>query len=147
MNPPGGNHRGSIFRLLAGNALMRRDSGIGVDSWGDAMGAPRHVRLAERPVEELVSRYIGGMSVLFVPVEDAPGPDSERGYIERHSIALLSGFADAAVDPPSPEWLGHHCDRERVRSSGLWNNNHVDERYDPGFLNVLKKSVEAADLT
>jgi hypothetical protein len=62
--------------------------------------------------------------------------------IERNAIALLSNYGKAVIDPPSPDWLGRHCDRERVRISGLWNNNHVDEAYDPGFLDLM----EAASL-
>jgi hypothetical protein len=31
-----------------------------------------------------------------------------------------------------------YSDRERVRQSGLWNNRHVDETYDPRFLDVFE---------
>jgi hypothetical protein len=48
-----------------------------------------------------------------------------------------------AVDPPAPDWLGHYSDRERVRRSGLWNQNHVEEAYDPAFLDVLGSMVAA----
>lgn len=41
------------------------------------------------------------------------------------------------------EWLGHSSDRERVRGSGLWNQNHVDENYEPGFLDGLQQLVAA----
>jgi hypothetical protein len=30
-----------------------------------------------------------------------------------------------------------------VRRSGLWNNRHVGERYDPSFLDVLAERVDA----
>ena len=59
--------------------------------------------------------------------------------IERNAIALLSGYAESALDPPSPGWLGLHSDRKPVRRSGLWNNRHVDESYDPLFLDVLEE--------
>ena len=76
---------------------------------------------------------------------DAPGPASVRGYIERNSIALLSNLGKAPLDPPSAQWRGHGCDRgERVRNSGLWNQRHVDETYDPAFLDVLSDLVERA---
>ena len=114
MKPPGGNHRGSVFRLLVGNALIGRDPRVGIDSWSvKKIKDVRRARLAERSLEEMVSRRIGGMSVAFVPIEDASGPDSERGYVERNAIALLSGFPDRASDPPSSNWLGHHCDRRK----------------------------------
>ena len=142
LNPPGGDHRSSVFRLLVGNALTGRDPRIGIDSWGTKkVEDARRARHAERPLEEMVSRRIGGMSVAFVPIED--GPDSERRYVERNAIALLSGFPGRASDPPSPNWLGHHCDREKVRLSGLWNNNHVTGVHESGFLSVFERLVDA----
>lgn len=56
-----GNHRGSIFRLHVGAALLAR-----------------------------VSEHIGSMSVLWVDVPDEPGPGSMRSFIARNAIALLS---------------------------------------------------------
>ncbi|MCY3690484.1 MAG: hypothetical protein OXH30_00575, partial [Chloroflexi bacterium] len=133
-----GNHRGSVFRKLIGEALIRRDCLTnGADTWGRGNTAPRDVRDVERPIEMAVSRYIGAMPFLIVPVLDAPGPDSKRGYIERNAIALLSAYNTADADTPSPQWLGCHSSRERVRRSGLWNNDHVNEDYSPEFLNVL----------
>ena len=58
-------------------------------------------------------------------------------------IALLSDHGEAAIDPPSQRWLGHHCTRQRVQSSGLWNNKYIDEPYDPSFLSVLEQYIEA----
>ena len=96
------------------------------------------------PLECLVSQRIGEMSIVFLPVEDEPGSDSLRGFIERNAIALLSGYVESLIDPPSPNWLGHHSTRERVRRSGLWNNNHVDESVDPVFLDVFSDLVHEA---
>ena len=138
LHPSGGNHRGSIFRLLIGEALIRRDGlTAGASTWGQGSNAPRDVREDERLIEIEVSRHIGAVSFLFLPVLDAPGPDSQRAYIERNSIALLSGYSSASIDPPDPQWLGLNSSRERVHRSGLWNNNHVDEDYSPEFLDVL----------
>jgi hypothetical protein len=81
------------------------------------------------------------MRFLWLAIEDEAGPDSRRGYIERNSIALLSHYNKPALDPPSQGWLGHHSDRERVRKSGLWNQNHVEEAYDPAFLDALDRLV------
>jgi len=74
-------------------------------------------------------------------IEDEAGPESRRGFIERNSIALLSNYNKPRLDPPSAVWLGHHCNRERVRNSGLWNSIHVDEDYDPAFLDELDRLV------
>jgi hypothetical protein len=69
------------------------------------------------------------MPFLWLSIEDDAGPHRLRSYIERNSIALLSNYHKLALDPPSQSWLGHHSHRERVRKSGLWNQNHVDELY------------------
>lgn len=141
LRPVGGNHRGSIFRLLAGDAMMRAGLIEHLDSWGRGSSAPADVRMSEHSAEIQVSKYIGSMPFLFLPVLDPAGPDSRRGYIERNSIALISSYAPEPIDPPSPQWLGLHSSRERVRRCGLWNNNHVDEEHDPEFLDVFDKLV------
>ena len=82
------------------------------------------------------------MPFLFLGVEDEPGPASERGFIERNAIALLSAFREAPPDSASPGWLGRSSDRERVRLSGLWNNNHVDEAYDASFLDLMRLRID-----
>ena len=136
----GGNHRGSIFRLIVGAALMNREK-LDFPTWGQGNTASRDVRSGELALERLVSRVIGNMRFLWLPIEDEAGPESSRGYIERNCIALLSNYNKAALDPPSQSWLGHHSDRERVRKSGLWNQNHVDEACEPAFLDTLDRLV------
>jgi hypothetical protein len=101
------------------------------------------VRTGERVLEREVSQTIGKMPFLWLAMEDESGPQSLRGYIERNSIALLSNYSKPPLDPPSQHWLGRHCDRERVRNSGLWNSNHGDERYDPAFLDELDRAISA----
>lgn len=91
-----------------------------------------------------MSRYIGVMPFLHLAVNDEPSPESMRAYLERNSIALLSNSASVArevSDPPSDFWLGRFCPNPKVRQSGLWNRRHVDERYDPEFLNRLQELV------
>jgi hypothetical protein len=142
-NPGGGNHRGSIFRLHVGTALLA--SGDWPESihatWGVGGSASAEVRAAEYPLERAVSEYIGAMPFLWLEVDDAPGPMSNRGLIERGAIGLLSNAASPAIDPPSPVWLGRHADRETIRRSGLWNVEHVNEHYDPRFLQVLAQHM------
>jgi hypothetical protein len=141
--PGGGNHRGSIFRLHVGTALL-----AGGDwpecvraSWGKGATAPAAIRADEHPLEHAVSAHIGAMPILWVAVDDAPGPDSDRGVIEAGTIALLSNYERPPIDPPSAGWLGHDAASERVRSSGLWNVSHVrDQTYDR-VLDVLAEHV------
>jgi hypothetical protein len=136
----GGNHRGSIFRLIVGAALIKRE-GFDFPTWGAGSTAKKDVTSRELALERQVSRVIGSMWVLWLAIEDATGPESRRGYVERNSIALLSNYNKPPLDPPSQGWLGHHSDRERVRKSGLWNQNHVEETCDPAFLETLDKLV------
>jgi hypothetical protein len=129
----GGNHRGSIFRLIVGAALMARN-GDQSPTWGHGKSAPAELRAKETGLECEVSKIIGAMPFLWLAVDADTGGGTLRGDIERDIIALLSNYGKEAVDPPSPEWLGHLCNRGRVRASGLWNSHHVDETYDPAFL-------------
>jgi len=138
----GGNNRGSIFRLIVGAALVNRD-GVTCASWGNGQTAKREVRNGELTLECAVSQLIANMPFLWLAVDDEAGPESSRGYIERNSIALLSNFNRTALDPPSSTWLGRRSNRERVRNSGLWNSNHVDEAYEPSFLDNLDDLVRA----
>ena len=141
----GGNHRGSIFRLIVGAALIKKD-GLDYPSWGKGDSAPREVRKLEQCLERMVSTVIGDMPFLWLAVEDEPRPESLRGYIERNAIALLSNWGKQPVDPPSTSWLGHHCNREKVRASGLWNSNHVNEDYDPAFLETLACLIDEMEI-
>jgi len=136
----GGNHRGSIFRLLVGTALAETN-GMTIPTWGQGSSAPKPIREKEKPLEELVSKTIGEMPFLWLDVPDPVGLENLRDYIERNAIALLSNYNRPVLDPPSSSWLGAHCNREKVRASGLWNQNHVDKAYDPAFLDELERLV------
>ncbi len=136
----GGNHRGSIFRLIVGTALIKRNGHL-FPTWGKGSSAPRDLRQDELPLEQSVSKVIGAMPVLWLAINDEPGPDSLRGYIKRNTIALLSNHDKDRIDPASENWLGGCCNRKRVKTSGLWNQNHVNEQYDPAFLDTLETLV------
>ena len=82
------------------------------------------------------------MQVLWLAIRDDPGPKNRRGYIERNAIALLSNYRKPAIDIPSRSWLGTHCEQDRVRESGLWNSNHVKDRYDPMFLDTVADLID-----
>ena len=138
----GGNHRGSVFRLIVGTALIERDA-IDCSSWDDRRSsAPREILEREHLLECVVSQVIGNMPFLWLSIEDEPGPQSLRGFIERNAIALLSNYGKPPIDPPSGSWLGSYCTRQKVRTSGLWNSNHVDESYDPAFLDTLASLID-----
>jgi hypothetical protein len=140
-----GNHRGSIFRLHVGNALLRRDERE-IATWGIGSVAPPALRTsevlreAEARHEQQVSDYIGQLPVLWVAVPDEASPASERSIIERNAIALLSQDAQRSVMPANG-WLGEHSPRREIRESRLWNLNYVDDDYARGFLAVLERAV------
>lgn len=138
----GGNHRGSIFRLIVGAALLSDRNEV--PTWGDK-SVQSAARATELRVEREVSTFIGSMPFLWLSIDDEAGPSSLRGYVERNAIALLSNYNRAPIDPPCDAWLGLRCNRERVRSSGLWNSNHVDEAYDREFLDRLEHLVEQSE--
>ncbi|MCU1372531.1 MAG: hypothetical protein JWO77_3725 [Ilumatobacteraceae bacterium] len=127
----GGNHRGSIFRLHTGTALLASESDFEHDparqTWGRGGSAPPGAKDLELTLERAVSQRIGQMPFLWLDVDDAPGRASDRGLIESSSIALLSNLANSQADRPSPGWLGHHADRAAIQRSGLWNVNHVND--------------------
>lgn len=58
--------------------------------------------------------------------------------IERNCIALLSNHARDPIDPPSDGWLGHHARAPQIRTSGLWNVNHIT---DPRVLHDLAAAI------
>ena len=143
----GGNHRGSIFRLLVGEALSARGSCQSSASWGrrnSFAAATLELRISrsdlkasEAPIESAVSHYLGRMSFVLLPIDDEPGRDSLRGLIERNTIALLSNLDREPLDAPSSAWLGRSSVRRHVAVSGLWNQRHVDQTYDPEFLQTF----------
>src|SRR6266487_269898 len=89
--------------------------------------AERAVR--ENQLERAVSHHIGVMPLLWPAVPDR----KDRASLERNTIALLAG-PGTPIDPPGAAWLGRHAIPAEIRSSGLWNVDHVDRDYDPGFL-------------
>jgi hypothetical protein len=140
----GGNHRGSIFRLHVGQAMLAAaETGANelAVSWGKGGSASREIREREHELECRVSTYIGALPLLWLDVSDAPGTTSMRRTLERRSIALLSGMSEPSPDPPSSAWLGLRSPRAVIRESGLWNVDHVSEAWDGDFFPMLKAAI------
>jgi hypothetical protein len=70
-----GNHRGSVFRQPRGPRYRRSDPRTSVPSWGQGSSAPPEFAERERELESLVSAYIGVMSILWLAIDDEPGPE------------------------------------------------------------------------
>jgi len=143
--PGGGNHRGSVFRKHVGQALINLNHYPSESSnhWGLGPNASVHVRDLEYPIEIDVSDYLRNMNFFWIEVDDSPGPNSLRGYIERNSIALLSNFEREMIDKPSETWLGYQTKSEMIMRSGLWNVNHVSDEYNSEFLKIFLKIIES----
>jgi hypothetical protein len=69
----GGNHRGSIFRLLIGEALINKEH-IKAATWGVKRNANAGVRSAEFELECKVSRIVGTMQLLWLAIDDDASP-------------------------------------------------------------------------
>ena len=138
--PGGGDHRGSVFRLHVGTAIINREK-LNCSTWNIDSSAPTKVKVAEHPIEVRVSKKIGSMPFLWLKAIDAASKHSIRKVIEKNSIALLSNYDKSVIDPPSVDWLGRCCEHVSVRESGLWNVDHTDEDYDPGFLGLIDDLV------
>ncbi|WP_235853581.1 hypothetical protein [Halosimplex salinum] len=138
----GGNHRGSVFRLRVGQAMIERDGLHDLyPEWADGSSAGAEIRKQELAHERRVSEYIRDLPFLWVRVDDGPSPDSRRAYLEQNLIALVSSYGNSSVDPRDSQWLGNHSRSDAILQSGLWNVNHVDEAYDPAFLDTLEEQM------
>lgn len=147
-HPHGGNHRGSVYRLRVGEAIVEKHAlHDDYPDWGTRWSSVDRdrstVRDEEYVLERRVSTYVREQPFLWVDVDDEPGPDSDRAYVERNAIALLSNVGSGSIDPRPADWLGSHSRSRKIRESGLWNVDHVDEAHDPAFLDRLERAVAA----
>jgi hypothetical protein len=110
----GGNHRGSIFRLIVGTALITKHH-LNFPSWDKDDRADKDTRANELPLERQVSQVIRAMPFLWLSIDDPPGPASLRGEIERNTISLLSNYNKPPLDLPSEAWLGCRCSTVTAR--------------------------------
>lgn len=137
----GGSHRSSIFRLHVGRAWMRASpSDQWPVSWAQGQSASREIRLGEAGLEAQVSQVIGSMRVLWLNVDDQPGANSERAYIERNLIGLVSR-AGFLWGKDWHSWLGRHAADWRIATSGLWNLNYVYSKPDADFIERFADAV------
>lgn len=118
--------------------MLNASDDSNLPTWGDKSNAPKAVKEAEKPHEKRVSAYLGSMRVLWVAIGDDASKESDRGYIERNAIGLLSTIGKQ-VDPPSNGWLGYHSVRPEIRDSSLWNLQHLGHSYEQTFLEKLER--------
>jgi hypothetical protein len=81
------------------------------------------------------------MNLLWLNIDDEAGPASERGYLERNAIGLLSRIG--LLNPSTRStWLGRLSPDWRIAASGLWNLNHVFMKTDDNFLDRLEVAID-----
>lgn len=142
----GGSHRSSIFRSHVGRALIKRGEEMfaAPSTWGVGQSAPADVRASETELERRVSETIGAMRLLWLDVSDPAGPRSDRAYLERNIIGLLSRTNLLGIrTSPDETWLGAASVDWRIAASGLWNLDHLFYRPHRDFLDVLEAYVDA----
>lgn len=137
-NSLSGNHRSSIFRLHVGAAILRMNEEL-VESWGKGDHADRQILSNEQHIETEVSKYIRELKIFYLPVQDEPSANSDRAYLERNIIGLLSSARD--ICKPSRTWLGLLSPRAEIQNSGLWNLDHLNHPYSPEFLDVFEQYI------
>lgn len=126
-----GNHRGSIFRLHVGRAML--DAGPGhhtLRSWGEGQDASVVTKTHEQAHELAVTRYLQQLDVVLLDIDDEPSKDSLRARVEAQLIALFSEGM-RPIDLPAPKWLGLESPVAVIKRSGLWNIRGIGEKYDP----------------
>jgi hypothetical protein len=133
-----GNHRGSIFRLHVGRAMLESGPGhASLASWGQGQDAGPEIKALEQAHEIMVSRYLRQLEVVLLAIDDEPSKDSMRARIEMQLIALFSDTM-RPIDRPTSEWLGLKSTVVPIRQSGLWNVRGVGGKYESsGVVSVV----------
>ncbi|MEZ0606179.1 DUF6884 domain-containing protein [Paraburkholderia sp. IW21] len=136
-----GNHRGSIFRLHVGRALLDSDElQRQYKTWGEGQHASAEVRENEVDHERKVSRYLSDLEVFVIPIDDEPSKDSLRAHFETQLIALCTENFEV-IEKPSTNWLGRHSPMAPIVRSGLWNLRDVAKRYKPDDLGSISHLI------
>jgi hypothetical protein len=115
---------GSVFRRYIGGALLRRDGierclapGPGLGHWESGTGLECETCVG---YEERVTSYLrSSLKFACVRIDD----QQLRNHLERR---LIASVAQCEVCRPSVEWLGSQAYSGKVRSSGVWNSDHVN---------------------
>lgn len=136
-----GNHRSSIFRLHVGASLIRKErDDWNLPSWGVGQVSDTTTQEMEDILERRVSGILGQMRVLWLDVPDDPSPYSDRSYLERNAIGVLSRVG-ILTRAQSPNWLGNWSKHIQISLSGLWNLDHLYTLPDDHFADVLARYV------
>lgn len=119
------NKDGSILRKSIGSALLASRRDPYAEAWKLDTSAraqrldPRVDEDRQREIEEKVTEYIRShLSFAVLAVETA----ADRAFYQPKLIATVAQCSGCG---PSERWLGRSSPREKIRSSGLWQVQHV----------------------
>ena len=119
----------SIFRKNIGRALLNRRADPFLSEWEVDLTSresrERHAHQIDRQrlqtIETEVTNYIRShFSFVLIPISDK----DERLYFEKRIISTVSGCPSCS---PSHGWLGLSSPVEKIRDSGLWQVNHLNQ--------------------
>lgn len=119
--------RTSVFRYHLGAALLNRGQDPRIAEWLDRKG--ERMREVEAEVTELLHSTF---TFRVLSVDDL----GERLALERALIGVLS-----ANPRMSEEWLGRYAIDPAIRTSGLWNVDHIDAT-DPLDFHRLNELIQ-----
>lgn len=117
----------SIFRKNIGRALLKKENDKYLDVWDidftKSEMKKKYGQLVDKSyqenIEQKVSNYIRDnftFSVIEVPDK------RERLSIEKKIISVVSSCKECY---PSDNWLGRFSTNEKIKSSGLWQTQHI----------------------
>jgi len=138
-----GGHRGSVFRMHVGRAILNANPAVfgAIPSWGVGQQATREILNQESQLEKMVSDYLGNLEVFLIAINDAPSKDSMRAKVETQLISLMTA-AGVPLETPSPDWLGRHSVVPEIATTGLWNVRDVGRPYWPSRKGSVAQIVE-----
>jgi hypothetical protein len=147
----GGNHRGSIFRLHVGRAIIESE-GLHDEFpyWGDSHRddiplETEALREQEHPLEVRVSDYIRSLPFLVIDVPGAASKTSDRARFEKNLIGLVSQRRRSTPSIMRDGWLGHENPAPEIHRTGLWNIHHVTALYDGAIISDVDHYIQQTD--
>lgn len=139
-------HDRSIFRKNIGRALLNRDGDNYLHVWDldliSANNRTQHTHLRdvgkEKALEREVTRILRQQFCFrFIVVDDRKDRVGDKG-LER---AIIGTVAQCHLCTPSEGWLGNHSPIDKVRTSGLWQVQHLNS---PGISENDRDAIERA---
>lgn len=132
-----GDKNSSVFRTHVGSAIINRNKtlSININEW------MKHMTPTINDIEELINEaFKEKFKFRCISVQSK----DERLYIEERLITTLSHWNFS----PSNHWLGHFAERKEIRSSGLWNVQHIDGQniMNEQDLTILKEKINSLTL-